>query len=79
MDENTKDDRQRAAELWALNDDENLTYLLAWRLVRQRAESEGFNGLLASDFTHARAALDVMLEKGTERISRSAARNQERR
>ena len=55
------DATQRAAEIWALGSDANLEHLLAWRLVRQRAEAGGFNGLLASDLKQARDTLDAML------------------
>jgi hypothetical protein len=58
---------QRAAEMWALADDENLRLLLAWRLVKRRAEADGFNGLLMSDLTKARLTLDAMLEVPDER------------
>lgn len=56
------EEMKHQAEMYVLSDDENLVGLLAWRIVKQRAEADGFNGLLASDFTKARAALAAMLE-----------------
>jgi hypothetical protein len=57
----TVDPQQRAAEIWALADDVNLAYLLAWRLAKVRAEAGGFNGLVIGDLTDARATLDRMI------------------
>lgn len=52
---------QHQAEMWALANDDHLRRLLAWRLVRQRGEKGGFNGLVTSDLTRAREALDALL------------------
>lgn len=54
---------RRGAELYALASDDNLAYLLAWRLVKKRAEEGGFNGLLASDLTTARVTIEQMLAR----------------
>lgn len=56
-------EQKHVAEMYALESDDNLVGLIAWRLVKQRAEAGGFNGLLISDLTKARVALDEMLAR----------------
>lgn len=55
------DDEQRYAQrAWALADDENLIDIMAWRIVKARAEAGGFNGLVISDFQLAREVLEQL-------------------
>lgn len=53
-------DQKHIAEMWALADDENMRHLLVWQRVKKRAEAGGFNGMLASDFRYADAALAAL-------------------
>jgi len=61
MSSQSSEERKHQAEVWALANDDNMRHLLVWQRVKKRAEAGGFNGMLASDFRYAEAALDALL------------------
>jgi hypothetical protein len=54
-------DERHQAEMWALARDDHMEHLLVWQRVKKRAEVGGFNGVMASDYRHAREALVALI------------------